>query len=628
MKSAFSSTVLKYLALSALAFGSMHAFADVALVGTPKAVVGGGTVAADAGSNRVVVIALGRRNSGTSTATPTVTALTWGSLSLNAGITLASRQSSTGNGRCSTNIWYVKEADIPAGAQTLSASWSVSPMAGSGDLFTVYTLSGVNQTTPIDTTVNVNNGNGADPWTMSGAVAGGSAQITSGCVFAQAAFSNLSPPFNTYRDTNDTSYRVFSDGAFATPAGALTWSRDFTAGSQQGATTLTSFASATEGVKWHPGHYLTYTSNQGRMGPDEISDIDDWIHGLVLGGPPNLCSNAHPNVKGLRVTVRWAVLEGATAGAYQAGFDAIDALLDTLAACNNLRLMLSISERTFGYVIPPEQMPLFYPEYLLSDPLYGTNDGVSQFGGVRKRASGETWTGGLEVTARLWNSNVMARLNALAQAYGAHFNDSNTEHHANLEMMSIGETAFGVPSTTGFNATNWYTNYKSWYSALASAGPRIVSRMNLNFTNGDSAMRDLIAHCASLGNCTVGGPDPELPLPLPPPESMDDKRYIQANQIYRGLSCGGCTITDWRGDLAWVGEVQALGYSTGNPGPAPGPQTAEELYTYFFGTMNMSYMIWTTQSNLTQSMTLIDRTDRPMAMTTCPDNFPSCSTTP
>jgi hypothetical protein len=152
--------------------------------------------------------------------------------------------------------------------------------------------------------------------------------------------------------------------------------------------------------------------------------------------------------------------------------------------------------------------------------------------------------------------------------------------------------------------------------------------MNLNFTNCDPAMRDLIAHCASLGNCTVGGPDPELPLPLPPPESTDDKRYIQANQIYRGLRCDGCTIADWRGDLAWLGEVQALGYSTGSPGPAPGPQTAEELYTYYYDTMNMSYMIWTTQSNLTPSMTLIDRTDRPMAMMACPINFPSCSTTP
>jgi hypothetical protein len=58
MKSAFSSTVLKYLALGALAFGPMQAFADVALVGAPKAVVGGSTVAAEAGSNRVVVIAL------------------------------------------------------------------------------------------------------------------------------------------------------------------------------------------------------------------------------------------------------------------------------------------------------------------------------------------------------------------------------------------------------------------------------------------------------------------------------------------------------------------------------------------------------------------------------------------
>ena len=584
------------------------AFADAALVSGTQ-ITGGGTYTAGAGSNRLVVIALARRMAGTTTTTPNVTALTWGSRSIGAGITEAVHQASTSNGRCNAYVWYVKEADIPAGAQTLAATWNVT-MGGSGDLFTVYTLSGVNQTTPVNTTVMVDNGNGADPWTMAPTVASGSVQVTSGCIFAQSVASGAPPGFVEYRDVGDSTYRVFSDAAVTATGATLNWIRDFSTGSQQGSVVLSSFARANvtaAGVKWHPGHYISYNGNQGKLDSTERGKIQTWING-------SLCTNA--DVKGIKVVARWAQLEGATAGSYQPGKDAVDALLDILAPCHK-QLILVISERTFAYAIPDSELPLFYPEYLLGSDYGDVDHNAEKYGGVVKHAAGGTWTGGLTAASRLWDDRVMDRLSALAQAYGAYFNDSATtpHHHERFEMIEIGETAIGGSPPT-WDPAGWYRNYKRFYSALAVSGPRIVGRMKLNFTNGDSNMRDMLVHCQSLGNCVVGGPDPELP-----------SRSIQANRIYRGAQCTGCPgTTDWRNLIGWVGEQQALGFY-GDP-EEDELLTAQQSYDYQVS-QNMRYMLWISDDATKYTQTLGVIAAHPgMATSACPPNFPACDTTP
>jgi hypothetical protein len=110
-------------------------------------VTGGGTYAAAAGSDRIVVIALAREGAG---ATPTVATLSWGASTLANGriVEVVSASKSAGAPRGTAYIWYVKEADIESGAQTLEVSWAQA-MNGTGNFFTCYTLTGRDQASPV-----------------------------------------------------------------------------------------------------------------------------------------------------------------------------------------------------------------------------------------------------------------------------------------------------------------------------------------------------------------------------------------------------------------------------------------------------------------------------------------------
>jgi hypothetical protein len=110
-------------------------------------VAGGGTYAAAAGSDRIVVIALAREGAG---ATPTVATLSWGASTLANGriVEAASVSKFAASPRGTAYIWYVKEADIESGAQTLQASWA-NAMNGTNDFFTCYTLTGRDQASPV-----------------------------------------------------------------------------------------------------------------------------------------------------------------------------------------------------------------------------------------------------------------------------------------------------------------------------------------------------------------------------------------------------------------------------------------------------------------------------------------------
>jgi len=59
-------------------------------------------------------------------------------------------------------MWYMPEASIPSGAQTMTASWSTgaNDLNEADALAVIYTLSGVDQTTPM-TNFNSANGNAA-----------------------------------------------------------------------------------------------------------------------------------------------------------------------------------------------------------------------------------------------------------------------------------------------------------------------------------------------------------------------------------------------------------------------------------------------------------------------------------
>jgi hypothetical protein len=351
-------------------------------------------------------------------------------------------------------------------------------------------------------------------------------------------------------------------------------------------------------VKWHPGTYV-WTAGIPWAGAQDV------VNGITA-----ICSNA--NITGVQVVLKWSILEGATAGDYSGGFAAVDAMLAKARSCNK-RVMVQIAERIFGtptYTQSVGQLSASFPAYLLTSN-YGVCCGVLDatgtelsFGGVVGSTANSDFYGE-QAIARLWDPAVMDRLIALSNAYAARY-DGNPY----FEMLSIGESA--VPPFPSFWPTGYNTQVMRFHSSVAQAWPHTLNRMNLNFTLGDSTMKDFFELCLSLKNCVVGGPDPEIPLP-------NITRQIQANEIFRGAQCSGCTARDYRGALAWVGEQEWLGLEYT-------PEPTNLLTGYQKDTMHDSFMIWPDNSPRWPDVLAQINTDNSVATVSCPSNFVGCTT--
>jgi hypothetical protein len=350
-------------------------------------------------------------------------------------------------------------------------------------------------------------------------------------------------------------------------------------------------------VKWHPGTYV-WTGGV------------PWGSQDIINGITAICSNA--NITGVQAVLKWSVLEGATAGDYSAGFAAVDAILAKAKSCNK-RVMVQIGERIFGtpsYTQSVSQLSASFPAYLLSSN-YGVCCGVLDatgtelsFGGVVGSIANSDFYGE-QAIARLWDPAVMDRLVALSTAYAARY-DGNPY----FEMVSIGESA--VPPFPSFSAGGYYDQTKRFYTEFAKAWPHTMGRMNLNYVNGVSVMKDFFDLCVSLPNCVVGGPDPEIPLP-------NITRQIQANEVFRGAECSGCAARDYRGVLAWVGEQQWLGLEDG-------VKDTSLLTGYQKNTMHDSFMIWPDNSPRWPDVLAQINADNSVATVACPSNFVGCNT--
>jgi hypothetical protein len=118
----------------------------IAVEGTPSYgnVAATGYTAETTGSDRLLVILVSCEDG----ATPDVTTFTFGSASL-AGGTIGSavqKRNSTA-GFVNTSIFYIKQANIPAGSNTPSIAYDSGALTA-GPYFDYFTLSGVDQTTP------------------------------------------------------------------------------------------------------------------------------------------------------------------------------------------------------------------------------------------------------------------------------------------------------------------------------------------------------------------------------------------------------------------------------------------------------------------------------------------------
>jgi hypothetical protein len=277
--------------------------------------------------------------------------------------------------------------------------------------------------------------------------------------------------------------------------------------------------------------------------------------------------------------------------------------------------MFQIAERIFNTpTVDPTlgSLQSAYPAYLL-DSAYGVCCGVAdatgtelQFGGVVTGRGNGAFSGEIAI-ARLWDPAVMDRLVALSNAYAARY-DGNPY----FEMLSIGESA--LPAWPGMSVPSLYQQVKRFYTAVATAWPHTMGRMVLNYTDTDSSMKAFIDLCLSLSNCVVGGPDPELPA------TGNITRAIQANEVFRGAECIGCTARDYRGVLAWVGEQEYLGFED-NWAQAP-----SALASYQKNVMQNSFMIWEALGARTPEVLAQINADNSVAIYACPQNFAGCST--
>jgi hypothetical protein len=134
-----------------------------------QSIARGGSVTIPSGTNRVVVLTIGAY----SWASNTVSGWSLGGATIaNSEMVLGKRQLyDTGGNYYASEIYYVKEANIDAGAQTVSVTFNQT-MSGTLKI-ECMTLSGVSQASPVEATNTRASASSVDPWSQSFAVAAG-----------------------------------------------------------------------------------------------------------------------------------------------------------------------------------------------------------------------------------------------------------------------------------------------------------------------------------------------------------------------------------------------------------------------------------------------------------------------
>jgi len=313
-------------------------------------------------------------------------------------------------------------------------------------------------------------------------------------------------------------------------------------------------------IKFHPGHYI-------ELDPGSSGGLSKWLTTIAsLKGATG--------VTGVMLIQPWARLEFAKneysqgSGLEAQGFGMIDQLL---AACQSagLQFMLGVADRSFGaaktYGEPSSfgQLPSYFDDLVTATGAPGYIDAPS----------GTTWSGKLQMIAKLWDPAVMQRYIALTGAYGARY-DSNP----NFEMWSASETAIGVPiGDGGFNDAAYVAQLQAWMSAARSAFPTTGLRVSANFLDTVEELTTLF-QTAVRSAIGVGGPDVEVDFSNFPGTS---------NLVFSGYQ----GTTDYRGVLPWISEVQTADES--------GVSTPAQLYAYAMsgdiatgGSMDPNYFIW------------------------------------
>lgn len=299
--------------------------------------------------------------------------------------------------------------------------------------------------------------------------------------------------------------------------------------------------STSDGIKWHPGHYM---SIRGHRKPTiDLPNID------ALAG--------EQYITGILVEFRWMDLE-TSKGVYD--FSQIDQYLARLKALPGpqKRMILRIEDRGFGTPTPNSQAPI--PSYL-RDPAYD--------GGEANFASG--------CVARIWLPQVMDRYIALFQALGAKY-DSDPQ----VEGIGTEETALGFypnksPAPSDFSSDALLTQFKRLIAATRQSWPHSNVFIQTNFLGNDSQMEDLIKTLAA-NQGTAGGPDTN-------PASFVAKNGLsQGEKVMQGALGSG---TDYRPIIGVKNELQYPDFRAGYSDSTPAG-----IWATAYNNDHANFMVW------------------------------------
>lgn len=355
-----------------------------------------------------------------------------------------------------------------------------------------------------------------------------------------------------------------------------------------------------------PGHYTWFTPKT--FNPSTSTGLSNQA--ALFSLIDSIASGGSTDIKGVQITLPWLQLEGPTQGNYTRAFATLDPIF---AKCNAVSpkkyVCLSVLERGFGNGGTAAN---YLPEYLVSAGEY------------IEAPAGTTYSGGLKSAAAQWHAVVtdwlLGLLTAIANRY-----DTN----AVFAMIGAGETSIGFPSGATFPngqpADYTFSAFNTQVRRIFTEGKKVFlntpMRLNANFYGAESDMASLIdfVHTTTYtGGVVVGGPDPEMALPIATTTKtvggvsttvIDNTRTITANEVHRGntqvLASDGNTYwkvgggTDRRAKIPWVGEWQEFGMEGVRAGYNEPPSDIDDYQRGTVGAnnvMNARYIIWLNQT--------------------------------
>jgi hypothetical protein len=337
-----------------------------------------------------------------------------------------------------------------------------------------------------------------------------------------------------------------------------------------------------EGIKWHPGHYM---SIRGHRKPDiDLPNIDALAN--------------EPLIVGILVEWRWADLEKSK-GVYD--FSQIDTYLKRLKALpTKKRMIIRIEERGFGTPTATSHAPI--PSYLQTDPAYG--------GGEVNFASG--------TVARIWLQPVMDRYIALFQALGAKYDADPYVEGIGTEETTIGFYPNKSPAPSDFSFDALTTQLKRLVAASRDAWPHSNVFVQTNYLGNPGQMEDLIKSLAA-NQGFAGGPDTN------PASWVKEKGLSQGERVMNGTAGTG---TDYRSVIGVKNEFQVPDFRAGYPDATPAG-----VWATAWNDDHAHYMVWDRYSwstdprqNWSTGILPFIRSIKGQTYTACPSSFPRCIT--